>query len=59
MLIDVYRLYSEGSGELLESFEICCHFLRSSYGLSGTLGEATCRHTVLLCVGIYEELWIA
>lgn len=49
MLMKVYRLYSEGSGELFESFvwDLLSLFKKQ---LSGTSWEVACRHTLLLCV---------
>lgn len=53
MLVKVYRLCSEGSGKLSESFisDLLSLFFRSSCALSRTPGEMVCRHTMLLCIG--------
>lgn len=52
MLMKVYRLYSEGSGELFESFiwDLLSLFKKQ---LSATSWEVACRHTMLLCVQVF------
>lgn len=63
MLIKVYRVYSEGSGELLIGFirDLLSFFFfqKQLWVIENSWGDGLQMHHTFVCVGIYEELWIA